>query len=106
MTLAVLTALVVTLALEVPIVALFYRREWRRMAVVAAVATTITNLLMNLVLFGRVPYLVYLGAGEVGATLVEAAAYFVASRDRGLGLALLASALANAASFAAGQLVT
>lgn len=105
MTLPVLTALVVTLAVEVPIVALVFRREAGRMAVVAAVATAATNLAMNVLLFGRVPYLVYLGVGEVGATLLEAGAYFAASRERDLGRALVASALANAASFAAGLLV-
>ena len=101
----VLTALVVTLAVEVPIVALVYRREAVRMALVAAMATTATNLAMNLLLFGHVPYLVYLGVGEVGATLLEATAYRFASRERNLGLALVASAIANAASFSAGLLL-
>lgn len=105
MTSPVVTALVVTLVVEVPIVALVFRREAGRMALVAAAATGLTNLAMNALLFGRVSYLAYLGIGEVGATLLEAAAYYFGSRERNLGRALVASALANAASFAAGLLL-
>lgn len=98
-----LVALAVTVAVEVPIVALVFPRERARMALACAIATSATNLAMNLLLYPRVGSVdTYLLVGEIGATLAEAAVYYAASREHDVGRALLASALANAASFGAG----
>jgi hypothetical protein len=97
-----LLALGLTLVVEVPVVAaLFPARRWR-MALVCACATTATHLLL---VFGF-PRLLPPGApallaGELFATLGEAGAYWLASRQP--GRALVASALANGLSFGAGM---
>lgn len=102
----VLVALAVTIVVEVPIVALVYPRERARMALACAIATSATNLGMNLLLYRRVgSYDTYILIGEISATLVEAAVYWVVSREHEVGRALLASALANGASFSAGLLL-
>ncbi|MEY4548041.1 MAG: hypothetical protein RL685_4236 [Pseudomonadota bacterium] len=96
-------ALVVTLAVEVPIVALAYPRERARLALVCALATSVTNLAMNVwlvhALSSREAYLLW---GELGASVLEALAYAAADRRHELGRALVASGLANALSFSAG----
>lgn len=96
-------ALAVTLAIEVPVVALLYRSERARMGIACAVATSVTNLLMNTWLVHRVrSHDTYLLAGELGASALEALVYVVVSRQHDIGSALVASGLANALSFAAG----
>lgn len=101
-----LVALAVTIAVEVPIVALVFPGERIRMALACAVATSATNLAMNLLLYPRAgSWNTYILVGEIGATLVEAAVYWVVSREHDVGRALLASALANGASFSAGLLL-
>jgi hypothetical protein len=73
------------------------------MMFVCALATSVTNLSMNLLL------LRWLGAGEaflivgeVLALVLEAAAYYAARTPRDLARAISASALANLASFGVG----
>ncbi len=106
MTASVEAALAVTLAVEVPLVSLVYRRERARMALVCALATSATNLAMNVWLIQAVrSYDTYLLAGELGASTIEALVYVAASRQRDIGRALIASGLANAGSFIAGQLL-
>jgi hypothetical protein len=97
------TALAVTLAIEVPLVAILFRGQRARMAAVAVLTNTATNLTLNLV-FARMPALagVHLLLGEVFAAVVETAAYALASRPRNLALSALASGLGNALSFGAG----
>jgi hypothetical protein len=99
----VLLALGVTLVVETPIVASFFRDEAARMALVSVATNICTNLAMNMLLFQAAPsYSTYLLVGEIAAVLLEAAVYYSASREHELGRALAASALANAASFGAG----
>lgn len=98
-----LVALAVTLAVETPIVAALFPGRRLRLAVTCVAATTATHLALH---FGFMPLLAPgagLVAGEAFATVAEAAAYRAASGD--LGRSLVASALANGASFAAGLLV-
>jgi len=107
MTVAVLLALVITVAVEVPIVALVFAGQRRRMAIVAAVTTGITNLLMNTLLRQTVAdNLTFLHLGELGALVIEAGVYFLASKPREPGRAIAASALANATSYLVGRWAT
>jgi hypothetical protein len=100
---AVLAALVVTLAIEVPLVAIVFRGQRARMALVCAVTTGATNLFMNTAFRTWIPERgLAITLGELGALAIEAAVYALASRPRDVPRALLASALANAASYAAG----
>jgi hypothetical protein len=102
----VVSALLVTLAVEVPIVALLYRGARTRMALVCASITGLTNVAMNAWLFDALAsYETYLLTGELGATVLEAAVYALASPRRHTGRALVAAGLANAASFAAGLVI-
>jgi hypothetical protein len=98
-----LLALALTLAIEVPLVALVFSGQRLRMALVAAVATTATHLFMHFVLprLG-LTYAGWLVSGELVALVGEAAAYAFLSRPRDLPRALAASAVANAASYAVG----
>lgn len=97
-------ALGVTLAVEVPVVAAFYPGRRARLALACAVATTATHLLLHFAFPALTPPgLSPLVAGELFATAAEAAVYAAVGRD--LPRALVASALANSASFAAGLLL-
>ena len=101
-----LLAWALTVIVEVTVVAWVYAGERLRMALACAVATTATNLTMNLVLFPNVRSITsYLLIGEIGAVVIEAAVYFAVSKERDIGRALIASAIANNASFAAGMLL-
>jgi hypothetical protein len=96
-------AWIVTLAVEVPCVALFYPGQRLRMAVVATGVNTISNLTMNLAL----PRLLgtgtlFLLVGEAGALLLESAAYAATAKPRQIGRGLVVSAVANALSFTSG----
>jgi hypothetical protein len=96
-------ACAVTVAVECPIVAALYPGQRLRMAAVCALATAATNLAMNLLLrrwFGA--GLDHLLLGEASALLLEALVYALVRRPRDWGRALVASALANGASFSAG----
>lgn len=103
---AYLAALGITLAVEIPVVAAVYRGQRARMAITCALATSATHLFMHFAL----PRLLSPGgpvllAGELIALVVEAAVYAAVARPRELGRALIASALANSLSYAAGFLV-
>ncbi|HMR04360.1 MAG TPA: hypothetical protein PKA88_01260 [Polyangiaceae bacterium] len=99
----VLIALAITVVVEAPVVALCYPGERRRMALTCALTTGATNLAMNTLLFRWAgSYQSYLLIGEAGAALVEALVYFLVSRERDVGRALLASALANSLSYGVG----
>jgi hypothetical protein len=98
-----LIAWIITVALEVPCVAALYPGQRARMALACAIATSATNLPMNLLLprwlgTGRT----FLLTGEIAALVLEAAVYFFAARPKDLARAITASALANGLSFAAG----
>lgn len=106
MTGRLLLALLITVALEVPVVAACYPRERLRMALTCLGATTVTNLAMNGLLLPVSPsYAFYLLVGETAALVLEAAAYVALSRGHEPGRAALASALANSLSFGAGLLL-
>ena len=98
-----LAALVVTLLLELPIVAAAYPGQRVRLTAVALVANTFTNLTLN-VLLPRWPLVRghYILVGEILAVVMEAAALAVASRPRDTGRALVVSGLGNALSYGAG----
>jgi hypothetical protein len=97
-------ALGLTIALEVPIVAAFYRGRRRLMAAACALATTATHLALHFAFPRFLAPGAALLAGEVFATLAEAAAYAAAARG-GIGRALVASAVANSVSYGAGLLL-
>lgn len=96
-------ALIATLAIEVPVVAAFFPGERLRMAFVAVLANTASNLTLNLVLARTVAlsgHHVLLGEGL--ALFGEAAAYGASSRTHDLSRGGLASAVSNALSFSLG----
>ena len=98
-----LLALLLTLAIEVPLVAWIYPGERVRLAIACGVTTTATHLTMHhvlpLVLASSGQVLVI---GEAMALIVEAAVYAGVSRTRSVGRALVASAVANAVSYGVG----
>jgi hypothetical protein len=84
-------------------IAVLYRGQRRRMAVACLVTTTATHLAMHFALPRYVTsYTAMVVVGEVGALAVEALVYALVSRPRDLGMALIASASANAASYLVG----
>lgn len=95
-----LAAMGITLAIETPIVALAFRRQAARLALACAVTTCATNLFMNFVLVRRFHF--GLAFGEGLAFGVEALVYFLVARPHPLRLAVLASLLANLASYFGG----
>ena len=98
-------ALAITLVIEVPIVAAFYRGHRVRMAIAATLANIATNLAMNALLVrGALPYNPTLLAGEGVALAAEAIVYGLVAPGRDWAKAITASAAANLASFAAGLL--
>lgn len=98
-----LIPLIITLLVEVPIVAVMFPGQRARMALTCAVATTLTNVAMNTVWAAHAgSYDIYLLGGETGALVLEALAYVLMSRPRQWARSLAASGAANAASFAAG----
>ena len=97
-------ALGITIGAETPIVAALFPGRRLRLAATCVVATTVTHLLMHFAFPRALPAEVSpLLFGEALATLAEAAAYVVLSGN--VGKSLVASALANSASFAIGLLV-
>lgn len=98
-----LTALAITIVVEVPIVAALFRGQRARMAVVCALATTATHLIMHFaVLRIGLPRPEAVVIGEAQALALEAVAYGLLARPRDWPRALVASALANSASYGAG----
>jgi hypothetical protein len=96
----------ITVAVESPIVAAFYPRRRVAMAATCAIVTSVTNLAMNVILprwLGTGA--AWLLAGEIGALLIEAAAYAIVAKPRDVGRALAASAVANGASYGVGLLL-
>ena len=96
-------ALAVTLLLEVPIAAALFPKQRLRIAGVAFVANTATNLFLNVGL----PWLGVRGqtrilVGEIVALALEALAYALLSRPRQPARAVVASGLGNLVSFALG----
>lgn len=96
-------AWMVTVAVESPCVAAVYPGERWKMAGVCAVATSVTNVAMNVLLPRWLGVgLAFLLVGEIGALVIEALVYALVRRPRDVGRALVASAVANAASFSVG----
>jgi hypothetical protein len=96
-------ALAITVVIEVPIVCAFYPGQRVRMGIACALATSATNLFMNLVLLAAMgTYAGYLAMGEATALASEALVYVLVSRPRDVPRALAASGAANLASFLAG----
>jgi hypothetical protein len=99
-------ALAATLLIEVPVVALGFPSQRRRMVLVALAANTLTNLTLNLVL-PSIPAVRahHVLVGEALALMVETLAYAIAARPRALARALVVSGLANALSYELGGVV-
>jgi hypothetical protein len=98
--------LVVGIACEAPIVVLLYPGRRVRMAACCAVSTGTTQAL----LFFRLPirFATWHGQllfGEALAVVLEGTVYCIAARREGIGRALVASGLANMASFILGTLL-
>lgn len=101
-----LLALAITLAVEVPVVALVYRGQRVRMAAACVLATTTTHLAMHFLLPRALPRPGdFVLLGELLALGIEAGVYATVSRPREADRALMAAGLANALSYAAGLLV-
>ncbi|MGA2450310.1 MAG: hypothetical protein ABTD50_16675 [Polyangiaceae bacterium] len=99
-------ALAITLAVEVPIVAVFYPRHRLRMILACVAANCLTNVSLNLVLLrAAYAYDSTLLAGESAALLFEALVYALVAPNREWSRALAASAAANLASFALGLIL-
>lgn len=101
-----LRALAATLLIELPVVALGFPTQRRRMVLVALAANTFTNLMLNLVL----PTIPVVGShhiliGEALALFAEAFAYAFAARPRAFARALVVSGIANVLSYELGGLV-
>jgi len=98
-----MAALSITLAIEVPLVAAMFPGQRVRMAILATIVNTVTNLTLNYVFFGM-PWLqgYHVLAGETFALVGEAAAYAALSRPRRVVRSVLASGIGNALSFGAG----
>lgn len=98
-------SLAITLLIETPVVAAFYPRQRKRMALICVAVTGASNLLMNVFLLYavRLEWTGLLCWAELTAFLLEAVAYWLVVGDK--QRALLASAAANMASFVAGLLV-
>jgi hypothetical protein len=97
-----LVALVLTVAIEVPVVAAFFPGQRLRLAFVALGANVVTNLVLNIVLARSAWGGHHLVPGEVFAVVGEALAYSVFSRPPDVARAALASGVANLLSFAVG----
>lgn len=93
-------AFTLTVLVEPVMIAFFYRDRWAIMALVAFVATASTHLAMHWVLPSYIADIdTRLFVGEIGALLLEALAYWAFDPRHRAGLALMASASANTASF-------
>ncbi len=100
-----LVAFVLTIGVELPVVWFVLRKHsgWLGIVLVCLVA----NLVTHPVVFFVMPHLFgsfqsYLYTAEIGATLVEAVAYWLLLPEVGPLTGLSASAFANAASLAVG----
>jgi hypothetical protein len=99
-------ALAVTIGLETPVVAAVFPGRRVRMGLVCIAATTATHAVMHFALPRICPtFTSWVLAGEAQALVLEALAYWFFGKPRDPGRALIASALANSASYAAGLLI-
>ena len=98
-----MAALVITLAIEVPLVTAMFPGQRLRMALLATVMNTVTNLTLNYVLAGM-PWMGghHVLFGETFALVAEGAVYAALSRPRLVGRSILASIIGNALSYGAG----
>jgi hypothetical protein len=96
---AYLAALLLTVTLEVPTVAVCFPGERLRMGLACLLATSATHLLLFRLLGVQSSGPLSLVLGETFALLAEAAVYARVSRRRDPPRALVASALANGLSF-------
>ncbi len=102
-----LLALGVTLVLELPVVMLLFRSQWKRLALSCLVATAMTHWLMHFIVpLITSSYLSYLIVGESFATFGEGLAYGVAAEPTNFIRGLMASALANGLSYGVGLFVS
>ncbi len=98
--------LVLTVAIETPVVALCYPGQRLRLALTCIAATTVTHAFMHFGLPRLVSsYAAFLLVGELVALVGEALAYALVARPRDLARALVAAAAANALSFGVGLLL-
>jgi|GEM_PF-5661097 len=101
-----MTALLLTVAVEVPTVAVFFPRQRFTMALTCLVTTSATHVVLFGCSFsGAVLRTVGLVIAEAFALIAEAVVYTTISRPHDLPRALMASAAANALSFAASLLM-
>lgn len=94
-----------TLAIEVPVVTLFYFQTGRkaRATISCIAANLLTHPAMHFLLPGLFPDRAdWLLAGELLATIVEAGFIWASTQPEHVGRAMVAAAVANATSFAAG----
>jgi hypothetical protein len=103
---ALVVACLFTVFVESPIVATVYRTTWKKMAITAAVTTGVTNWGMNaLRAIGPYDGAISLVVAETLVLFVEALVYAHMEPRGGRGRALMASAVANSASFGLGLLL-
>ena len=101
-----LQAWIVTVIIEVPVVALVFPGQRLRMACACLAATTVTHAFMHFALPTLVPsFTLWVVIGEATALAVEAVVYALVSKPRSASRALVASALANLLSFSAGLIL-
>ena len=101
-----LAALTATICIEVPVVILFFPEQRVRMGVSCLLATTATHLFLFFGVPAFCPLQYQIVLGESIAVVVEAVVYIVVSRPRNVSKSLLASAIANTASYGAGVVLT
>mgnify|MGYP007046917283 CR=1 FL=1 len=99
-------ALLITLAVEVPVIAWLGAPHRRRLAMTCAGITSVTNVAMNLWWFDQVGATIStLAAAEGAAVVIEAGAYLIAVPTRGPMRCLRDSAVANGLSLVVGLAV-
>jgi hypothetical protein len=105
-----LLGLALTLAVEVPVVLLLLRRRgWKRVLAAALVANLVSHPLLHFVLPRIVSPMArgqFILVGEIGVFVLEALIYWAVLRPRPWPLAVAAAALANAASYSIGLLLS
>jgi hypothetical protein len=105
-----LLALGLTLAVEVPLALLVLRRQgWKRVLPAALLANLISHPLLHFALprvLSPADRVTFLLVGELGVFALEVIVYLLVVRPRPWLLAVGAAALANAASYALGLLLT
>jgi hypothetical protein len=106
---AYLLALGLTLVIEVPVALLVLRRRgWRAVLPAALLANLISHPLLHFALprvLSPADRGTFLLVGELGVFVLEALVYLLVARPRPRAMAVVAAALANAASYAVGLLL-